>query len=242
MGTQKKPDGAREREIGVIDKADFQLKAPPAPAATAGHREDPNQDYLKRGKGGRRNFGFLVVLAVHWLVIWGLVAGIKPPWGAEPQKGPIEVVDVDPEPQPTQKPEITPPEPVIDPVIVWVPAPVIPDVAPATDSTAPQGTTTPTPAGPDTPVRVDPRFPLSKPDYPASDKRLGHEGVVVLLLLVGPDGRVIDAKVERSSGYPSLDDAALEKARTWRFEPAEEKGKPVTAWYRTSVRFQLDGQ
>jgi protein TonB len=242
MGTQKEPGGARDQQVGVIDRADLLMKAPPPPAALAGLRENPDQDYLKRGKSGRRNFGFFVVLAVHWLVIWGLVSGITPPWDKEPEKGPIEIVDTLPDTEPESKPEITPPEPKIDPVVVWVPAPVIPNVAPESDSTAPQGSTTPTPAGPDTPVRVDPRFPLSKPDYPPSDKRLGHEGVVVLLLLVGSDGRVIEAKVERSSGYPSLDDAALRQAKTWRFKPAEEKGKPVAAWYRTSVRFQLDGR
>lgn len=210
-------------------------------AAGGGARASADDDYVKRGKGGGRNIGFLVVLGVHWLLIAGLLYGMHI-GQAQKEQGPMTVAPVDPDPTPPD-PKIIPPIPPIDTSPeIFVPAPVVPDIETPAGPGAPTGSPDITPPGPDVPVRVDPRRPLAKPDYPLSEKRQDHEGIVSLLLLVGPDGRVVDVRVEKSSGYPALDAAAVEAARGWRFKPAEKAGQPVTAWYRTSVRFQLDGK
>lgn len=49
--------------------------------------------------------------------------------------------------------------------------------------------------------------------YPASARARGEQGIVRLALTVGSSGHVISARVISSSGYPDLDQAALEMAR-----------------------------
>jgi protein TonB len=79
------------------------------------------------------------------------------------------------------------------------------------------------------------------PRYPPDALRRGIEGTVMLLVLVGVDGRVEDVKLEKSSGHASLDRAALQVARKWRFNPAMRDGVPFADWALVPVRFSLDG-
>lgn len=88
---------------------------------------------------------------------------------------------------------------------------------------------------------VDPRQPLTQPPYPAASVRLGEEGAVTLELQVARDGRVLEARVLQSSGFPRLDAAAIDEARRiWRLRPATEDGKAVEARYAVRVSFRLD--
>ncbi|MBP0466457.1 TonB family protein, partial [Roseomonas sp. PWR1] len=77
------------------------------------------------------------------------------------------------------------------------------------------------------------------PDYPPDSRRRGEEGVVRLSLSIGADGRVGEATVATSSGYPALDAAAVAAARRWRFRPATQAGLPVPATIATAVQFRL---
>jgi protein TonB len=70
-------------------------------------------------------------------------------------------------------------------------------------------------------------------------KRLGEEGTVVMLLLVTEDGHVADAKLDKSSGFPRLDEAALRESRRWRLIPAKQGDKPVASWGRFAMTFRL---
>jgi periplasmic protein TonB len=89
--------------------------------------------------------------------------------------------------------------------------------------------------------RLDPRSGVVRPPYPPASIHLGEEGRVTLALLIGADGRVTDGKVDRSSGYPRLDQAALEAARrTMRFLPGTEDGRPRAMWHRITIAFRLD--
>lgn len=90
------------------------------------------------------------------------------------------------------------------------------------------------PPGADSSIRNAP------PAYPAESRRRGEEGLVRLILRIGPDGRVMQAEVETGSGYPALDRAALDAARRWRFRPATQAGLPVQATLTTGVHFRLD--
>ena len=74
-----------------------------------------------------------------------------------------------------------------------------------------------------------------KPDYPAIARRRGEEGTVTLLLML-EGGGVSSVSVEKSSGFSTLDEAAVAAVRRWRFENA---GKiPV----RVPVTFRLDAR
>jgi protein TonB len=91
-----------------------------------------------------------------------------------------------------------------------------------------------------TEARSDPRHPLTQPSYPAQSRRLGEEGSVQLLVFVQPNGRISEAQVAVSSGFPRLDDAALREAlRSWRFLPNTVDGVATAGWSRIAVTFRL---
>jgi protein TonB len=81
------------------------------------------------------------------------------------------------------------------------------------------------------------------PRYPFVAWRRGWTGTVVVLLEIGADGTVANARVERSSGFAMLDDAALDQLATWRFTPARRGQRAVPSTFRQTVTFRLvDGR
>lgn len=91
--------------------------------------------------------------------------------------------------------------------------------------------------------RQDPARPITQPAYPSDAFQKGEEGSVVLKFVVRPDGSVDPATVavDQSSGSASLDKAAVAEAGTkWRFQPATENGKPVSATHMFKVKFTID--
>lgn len=98
----------------------------------------------------------------------------------------------------------------------------------------------PPPAAPDAPpasVRGVQFAPLP-PVYPSAAAKNHQSGSVVMKVLVGEDGKVKDAVVERSEPAGVFDEASLEAVRNWRFTPAMENGKPVEGWVRVPIDFQ----
>jgi periplasmic protein TonB len=77
------------------------------------------------------------------------------------------------------------------------------------------------------------------PNYPEHERRLGHEGVVVLTVRVGVDGLVAAIEVKTPSPFPGLDREAVRAVRRWRFEPAQRHGRPVTSDTDVTIEFQL---
>ena len=79
------------------------------------------------------------------------------------------------------------------------------------------------------------------PPYPLVARRLGKEGLVLLEVVVAPDGRAAAVRVLRSSGFPPLDDAAMTTVRDrWRFVPARQGGTPVESRVTVPIRFRLE--
>jgi protein TonB len=76
------------------------------------------------------------------------------------------------------------------------------------------------------------------PEYSEEARKAKYQGVVVLWLIVGPDGRPRDIKVSRQLGM-GLDQKAVEAVRNWRFEPATKDGKPVAVQINVEVNFRL---
>jgi protein TonB len=174
----------------------------------------------------------------------------------------LEPERMEPPPPPPQPPQpmqqLAPPEVVVPKVEV--------EVAPAPDPAPLQATTTPDPApfpatpfeaAPDTAPSTPASTPSAStgqmrtavladakacalPDYPARAVREGVSGTTMLALLVGPDGRVSSARVERSSGSRDLDKAAVNALSLCRFKPATHNGVPEAAWAQLAYVWTLD--
>lgn len=76
--------------------------------------------------------------------------------------------------------------------------------------------------------------------YPPTSMRLRETGDVILEVFVGLDGAVISAKVQRSSGFPRLDGAALEAVRAARFKPLRLTRAATRARVTIPFSFKLD--
>lgn len=86
--------------------------------------------------------------------------------------------------------------------------------------------------------KAEPLVPvyMPSPRYPMEALRAHREGQVVLSVTVTPDGDVTAVSVGRSSGDPSLDDAAEEAVRNWRFAAADRAPRYTSD---LPIRFEL---
>jgi protein TonB len=78
------------------------------------------------------------------------------------------------------------------------------------------------------------------PAYPAAARRNGEEGTVTLRVLVGTEGAPREVTLERSSGSPVLDAAALATVKHWRFSPARRGGEALEARVLVPIVFRLE--
>ena len=76
------------------------------------------------------------------------------------------------------------------------------------------------------------------PDYSEEARKAKYQGVCVLYVVIGPDGKPRDIRVARTLGL-GLDEKAMEAVKTWRFEPAMKDGKPVAVAVNIEVTFHL---
>jgi len=74
------------------------------------------------------------------------------------------------------------------------------------------------------------------PVYPAALRSRKIDGVVTVIFIVDANGKVANAKVEKSSD-PAFDKPALDAVRKWKFEPAMKEGRKVSAKMRAPIRF-----
>lgn len=82
---------------------------------------------------------------------------------------------------------------------------------------------------------------VSTTDYPTNALRRGEQGVTVFAVTVGPDGRVRDCTVTRSSGSAELDAATCAKvSQRARFDPASnEHGDMIAGRYTNAIHWQI---
>lgn len=100
----------------------------------------------------------------------------------------------------------------------------------------------PPPATPEAPAASAPdRSPVlvssPAPRYPAQAWRRRESGTVLVRVDVGPDGVPTSTSLVESSRSRSLDKAALDAVRRWRFEPAIANGRPVVASVVVPIEF-----
>jgi periplasmic protein TonB len=74
------------------------------------------------------------------------------------------------------------------------------------------------------------------PDYPEAARAAKLHGVIVLDVVVGRDGAVID--VHPLNGPDVLAHAATDAMRWWRFEPYRVDGRPVVVETTVAVEFK----
>jgi protein TonB len=82
--------------------------------------------------------------------------------------------------------------------------------------------------------------PIATPDpeYTDEARRAKYEGTCILGMIVGPDGKPRDIRVQRSIGM-GLDKKAIEAVQQWRFSPATKDGQPVAVQISVEVSFKL---
>jgi protein TonB len=77
-----------------------------------------------------------------------------------------------------------------------------------------------------------------EPEYSEEARKAKYQGVCVLYVEVGADGRPRNIRVVRTLGL-GLDEKAMEAVKTWKFEPGMKDGKPVAVAVNIEVTFHL---
>ncbi len=73
--------------------------------------------------------------------------------------------------------------------------------------------------------------------YPMIAQQLREEGTVVVAMEIGTDGVPTDVTLVQSSGFGSLDQAAMQAARKYKFQPPMRDGRLVTAKVEVPFKF-----
>ena len=74
------------------------------------------------------------------------------------------------------------------------------------------------------------------PDYPEVARRANLQGVIVLDVVVGRDGSVVDMHAQ--NGPDELAQAAMDAMRWWRFAPYRVDGHPAVVETTVAVEFK----
>lgn len=199
--------------------------------------------------------GLAVVIFLHVIIVYALLTGLARKV-VEVIKQPVETKLVEemkappPDaPLPPPPPKLAaPPPPFIPPpeIMVQQQPPVQSTIAAVSNVTPDRPIMPPTRPKPDAPSAsmhvaavVDSRG-CEKPRYPRVSALAEETGTVGLLFLVGVDGRVIDSKVEKSSGFKNLDNAARSALSLCKFKPGTVDGTPEQSWAKLQYVWKLD--
>lgn len=77
-----------------------------------------------------------------------------------------------------------------------------------------------------------------EPEFSEEARKNKWQGLVLLHVIIGTDGKAHDISVSRSLGM-GLDEKAIEAVRQWRFEPGQKDGHPVNVEVSFEVSFRL---
>lgn len=174
---------------------------------------------------------------------------------AEP---PVEAPEP-PEPQPVTEPPapapvaqqqptlVEPARPAVAPPAVKPPVaePVV--EAAAASASAPRVASEPQPALPvaepeQEVVNQAPRFrePPAAPAYPVQAQRRNQQGQVLVEVRLDAEGEQRQVRLLKSSGFSSLDRAALEAVADWKFQPERQAGRPTPSRVQIPIDFALN--
>lgn len=204
------------------------------------------------GAQSRRLSSVLAVLALHAVLIALFLLSPRSPPVTPPAPLQVQIIT---EPRTTPAPpplrpialkqppaQIVVPTPIVSipnpPPVLQVttrPVPTASAAVAAAPATAPA-----VPAAPISPPRFDAAYLHNPPpQYPLQARRLRAQGTVLLRVEVSAAGIAQQVRVEHSSGWPMLDDAALDAVKRWRFEAARRGSEAVAAWVLVPIEFYL---
>lgn len=204
----------------------------------------------------------ILVVAVHLLIIIRYLVepeAIVPP---KPMIMSVSMISLPPKPQvqpPQPQPQPMKPEPKPAPkkqVLKPVPKPVIKPLEPAPqlaqETSVTNAAIVPTSVSAPAPtlekaeplIVTEPNYRANyatnpRPTYPSIARNHGWQGKVALHVQVTVDGLAASVRIERSSGYEVLDEAALEAVKQWRFIPAKQGDKAIASSVVVPLSFTL---
>jgi protein TonB len=208
-------------------------------------------DFSQQERSAGRKFGGIAfVIVLHVIIVYALLTGLARKV-IEVVKGPIEtkVIEEVKPPPPDNLPPPPPPPKMVAPPPPFIPPPEVavatPQANPITQSTA---------VAPSTPFQPPVRNPNAvgtktaavinanecRPEYPAAAERDELEGTSVVSFLVGTDGRVKQSRVDKSSGYKVLDNAAIAAFSRCKYTPATVDGVAQEGWSTIRYVWKLD--
>lgn len=161
------------------------------------------------------------------------VEPVKPKAVRAPEPPPVLAV-----PQEVPAPEL----PTVEHPVVKAPEPVLPVESPVNKApeSMPAMASLPAPPAPVTPPRFNADYLTNPaPEYPRLSRRLGEEGRVLLRVFVTAEGLPSKVEVKTSSGFPRLDESAVQTVWHWKFVPARQADQPVAAWVLIPINFSL---
>jgi len=77
-----------------------------------------------------------------------------------------------------------------------------------------------------------------EPSFSDEARKSKTQGIVLLMIVVGTDGKPYNIRVQQSLGM-GLDEKAIEAVNHWRFRPATFNGQPVATQIAVEVNFRL---
>ncbi|MCF5709063.1 TonB family protein [Pseudomonas syringae] len=157
---------------------------------------------------------------------------------------PVASVAPAPAPAPVAVQPMARPKPAAKPHVMQRPVAAVAPTAPATISTAaaaPVVAQIPAPPPqPKTLTRGVEYVHEPQPEYPDSAREEGHEGTVILRVLVDEQGKPGAVDIVRSSGFGNIDEAGRTAVRGALFKPYLQEGHAASVYVIVPLRFQLD--
>lgn len=195
----------------------------------------------------RRGVVVGAILLLHLLILWALVTGLAsraiealaPPVQAVFQPEDVKNTPPPPPPPPTfERPpvEIPPTDTIVELPVAQA------TTAISNVTTKPVAAAVAAKAIPSTQPGPGKGFPNSQDYYPPASQRLEEQGVAVVNVCVGTDGRLTaPPTIEKTSGFPHLDEGAIKltTAASGKYKPGTADGKPVQACAKLAIRFVM---
>ena len=215
-------------------------------------------DFSQVEKSPVKKFGGLAfVIFLHLFIVYALVTGLARKV-VDVIKQPLEtkIIEEMKKPPPPDVPPPPPPPKLLAPPPPFIPPPEVQISQPTPVNTISQVSN----VQPDNPVMPAARAPeappsttgavnvpavvdfntCAKPEYPRNSQRNEETGTVTLSFLIGLDGRVVDSKIEKSSGFKDLDKTARSALSLCKFKPGTIDGKPQQSWTKVQYVWKLE--
>ena len=198
-----------------------------------------------------------IAVAINGAVVATLMMA-QPVLNVLTPKPPLHIIDVTLQPPPPELPP--PPRPaehrqapsqaVHAPIpVVELPSPadplpttpiVLPEPLPSASGPAVLPAPSPSPTLVTTTPEIDPAYRGDlQPAYPAAELRAEREGVVVVRVLVGVDGRVRQVEPVSATSDAFFRATQEQALRRWRFRAATRGSVPVEAWRQMRIHFVI---